>query len=103
MRQRQVRHPTGRFAVCQLGGHEPRHIEHHGRTLRETMQRTVPAIRHSLECKCGRTTGMHDTLSAAEADWGVLYAQIPMLLPAPLPFPSSGRRRTDPHRERSRG
>jgi hypothetical protein len=93
MRQIQICHPGNRFALCRQGGHEPRHIEHHGRTLRETMQADVPAVRHSLECKCGRSTGLHATLQLAENDWGVLYGQFPMALPAPLPFPTNGRRR----------
>ncbi|MDR6642797.1 MULTISPECIES: hypothetical protein [Luteibacter] len=102
MRQVQITHPAGRFAVCRQGGHAPRHIEHHGRTLRETMQADVPAIRHSLECQCGRSTGLHATLTQAEADWGVLYGQIPMVLPAPIPFPPTARRRAA-HKEKARG
>jgi hypothetical protein len=93
MRQIHIRHPGNRFALCRQGGHEPRHIEHHGRTLRETMQATVPAVRHSLECKCGRSTGLHSTLQQAENDWGVLYGQFPMALPAPTPIHTAARKR----------
>jgi hypothetical protein len=93
MRQIHVRTPARRFALCLHCKTEPRHVEHHGRTLRETMQKGVPALRHSLECRCGRSTGLHASLQGAEADWGQRFGQIVLDLPAPIPFPSTGRRR----------
>lgn len=102
MRQVQIRHEPGRFALCQAG-HQPRHIEHHGRTLRETMLKDVPAVRHSLECACGRSTGLQNTLQTAETDWGIKHGQIPMVLPAPTPIHAATRRRGAAHKEKSRG
>lgn len=84
MRQNQIRHATGTFLLCSECHTEPRHIEHHGRTRRETMQAAVPTCRHSLECRCGRSTGLCLTLEAAEADWGRRYSQIPLDLPLPV-------------------
>jgi hypothetical protein len=83
MRQQQIRHPAGTFLVCSECKTEPRHIEHNGRTKRETMQADVSTCRHSLECRCGRSTGLCPTIDAAEADWGKRYSQIPLDLPAP--------------------
>lgn len=88
MRQQQIRHPGGRFLVCSECKTEPRHIEHNGRTKRETMLAAVPTCRHSLECRCGRSTGLCLTLEAAEADWGNRYSQIPLDLPAQAPLKS---------------
>jgi len=102
MRQIQVRTPAGRFALCVHCKTEPRHVEHRGRTLRETMQAGIPALRHSLECRCGRSTGLHATLAGAEADWGLRFGQITLALPAPIPFPTTGRRRGAP-KESARG
>lgn len=72
---------SDRIAKCPHCGGVPRHVEHFGRTLAETMDFTIPAHRHSLECACGRTTAKHATLADAEAEWGVIDAQIPMRLP----------------------
>jgi hypothetical protein len=93
MRQIQITHQAATFAQCTGCKSEPRHIETHGRTLRETMQKDVPAVRHSLECRCGRSTGLHATLQDATNDWGHLFGQIALALPSPIPFPQSARRR----------
>lgn len=85
MQQRQIRHAAGTFMVCSECKTEPRHVEHQGRTKRETMQVSVPSCRHSLECRCGRSTGLCVSLDAAESDWGRRYSQIPLDLPAPAP------------------
>lgn len=85
MQQRQIRHVAGTFLVCSECKTEPRHIEHHGRTRRETMQAGIPTCRHSLECRCGRSTGLCASIDAAEADWGKRYSQILLDLPAPAP------------------
>jgi hypothetical protein len=102
MRQIQISTAAGRFAQCVNCKTEPRHIEHHGRTLRETMQKGIPALRHSLECRCGRSTGLHATLVGAEADWGQRFGQIALALPAPIPFPSA-RRGRPATQEKARG
>jgi hypothetical protein len=81
MRQFQKTHPAVTFAQCTACKSEPRHIETHGRTSRETMQKDVPAIRHSLECRCGRATGLHPTLEAANNDWGQRFGQMSLALP----------------------
>lgn len=83
MHQKQIRHAAGEFLLCNECKSEPRHIEHHGRTKRETMRAAVPTCRHSLECRCGRSTGLCVTLDVAEADWGKRYSQIPLDLPTP--------------------
>lgn len=93
MRQIHLPAPVGHFALCMNCKTEPRHIEHHGRTLRETMQKGVPALRHSLECRCGRATGLHASLAGAETDWGQRFGQIALALPPPILFPSNSRRR----------
>ena len=85
MRQQQICHPARTFLVCNECRTEPRHIEHHGRTKRETMQAPVLTLRHSLECRCGRSTGLCASLEAAEADWGKRYSQIPLDLPPAAP------------------
>ena len=93
MRQIQMPTPAGRFALCVNCRTEPRHITHHGRSLRETMQADVPTVRHSLECRCGRSTGLSVSLATAEIDWGQRFGQITLALAAPTPFPTTGRRR----------
>ncbi|MGE7139635.1 hypothetical protein ACQKIE_18570 [Luteibacter sp. NPDC031894] len=102
MLQIHIATPAGKFARCTTCRTEPRHVAHHGRTLRETMERDIPALRHSLECRCGRSTGLHASLQGAEADWGVLHAQIPMHLPAATPITKAAARRRPPQ-ERARG
>ena len=82
MRQKQISHLPGRFWPCTECRSEPRHIEHHGRTKRETLRSDIPAMRHSLECRCGRSTGLCMSLDAAEADWGRRYSQMPLDLQA---------------------
>lgn len=76
MRQKQIAHLSGRFWPCAECRSEPRHIEHHGRTKRETLRNDIPATRHSLECRCSRSTGLCASLDAAEADWGRRYSQM---------------------------
>jgi hypothetical protein len=78
MWQKQISHLPGRFWPCTECQSEPRHIEHHGRTKRETLRSDIPATRHSLECRCGRSTGLCITLDAAEGDWGRRYSQMPL-------------------------
>ncbi|MGO4703274.1 hypothetical protein [Dyella sp. 2RAB6] len=85
MFQQHIREDAGRFWPCAECHHEPRHIECRGRSRRETMQFKVHAVRHSLECACGRSTGMHATLEAAEAEWGKRYSQFELALVAPAP------------------
>lgn len=85
--------PAGRFALCVNCRTEPRHTAHHGRSLRETMQADVPTVRHSLECRCGRSTGLSESLATAETDWGQRFGQIILALTAAIPFPTNGRRR----------
>jgi len=83
MKQKQITHLPGRFWPCSECRSEPRHIEHHGRTKRETLRSDIPATRHSLECRCGRSTGLCISLEAAESDWGCRFTQMPLALPAP--------------------
>jgi hypothetical protein len=83
MMERHVTTKPGRFSRCPTCGHEPRHIEVHGRTLRETLTDT-PTLRHMLECRCGRVTAKHPTLLEAETEWGPVLSQRPLALPAPV-------------------
>ena len=83
MFQQHIREPAGRFWPCAECRSEPRHIECRGRTRRETMQLKIPAVRHSLECACGRSTGMHATVEAAEMEWGKRYSQFELNLAVP--------------------
>ena len=85
MFQQHIRETAGRFWPCTECHSEPRHIECRGRTRRETMQYLIPALRHSLECVCGRSTGMHAELETAEAEWGRKFTQMPLALPLPSP------------------
>jgi len=82
--QRHKTHAPGRFWPCNECHDEPRHIVTTGRTKKETMQFDVPTERHSLECGCGRCTGRHVSLAAAEGEWGQRYGQLPLALPAPV-------------------
>ena len=100
MREVHIPTPAGRFARCTQCKSEPRHVQHHGRTTRETMVRGVPALRHSLECPCGRSTGRHAALASAEADWGQRFGQLALALVPSIP--QSGRRR-DAGKEHARG
>jgi len=93
MTQHHVREAAGRFAKCPKCDGQPRHIEHFGRTLAETMDFTIPARRHALECTCGRTTTRCATLAEAEAEWGVVDDQIPLALPVNVTRIAHGRRK----------
>jgi hypothetical protein len=39
--------------------------------------------RHTLECRCGSRTARHESLGAAEREWGTDYAQLSLPLRAP--------------------
>lgn len=78
MTQQQHAIPAGRVAKCPKCGGYPHHVEHFGRSRAETMDFSIPAHRHSIECPCGRTTAKHAELSEAAAEWGVVDSQIPM-------------------------
>ena len=93
MTQHHLPWPAGRFAKCPKCGSEPRHIEHRGRTLAESMDFTIPARRQVLECACGRTTTRCATLAEAEAEWGVVDDQIPLTLPVNVTRIAHGRRK----------
>jgi hypothetical protein len=84
MRQIHLTNRAGRFAQCIVCHVEPRHYLNLGRTKDETMRFDVPSQRHSLECACGRSTGLHTTLERAEIDWGQRHSQLPLMLPAPV-------------------
>jgi hypothetical protein len=86
MREIHVRTPAGRFAPCSECHTEPNHYIVQGRTQRETMRFDIPAIRHVLECRCGRSTGHHGSLHSAEADWGKRHSQQLLALPSPAHF-----------------
>jgi hypothetical protein len=80
MIERVVSHPVGRFTRCRGCGAEPKHIRTSGRSSREPVQFIAATQRHSLECRCGARTTRHDTLQAAEAEWGTDYAQLSLPL-----------------------
>lgn len=81
-------HPAGRFTRCRDCGTEPRHVRAAGRSTNEPVTFAPVGIRHKLECRdCGARTGLHATLTAAEAQWGTDYAQLA------LPLRVSRRRR----------
>lgn len=82
MIERAVTHPAGRFTRCRQCGTEPRHIRTHGRSSKEPVQFIAVAARHSLDCRCGARTGKHDSLAAAETEWGADYAQLNLPLRA---------------------
>lgn len=82
MIERVVNHPAGRFSRCRSCNNEPRHIRTSGRSSREPVQFLAAGQRHGLECKCGARTARHDTLAAAEAEWGADYAQLALPLRA---------------------
>jgi hypothetical protein len=86
MREIHVRHAPARFAPCNECKAEPNHYIVQGRTQRETMRFDIPAVRHSLECRCGRSTGHHGSLHSAEADWGTRHSQKLLALPSPAHF-----------------
>jgi len=96
MIQRHVSHPPGRFARCAGCNHEPRHIAHLGRTANEPYAGGHVPARHALECRCGRATGKHATVEAAERDWGVRFSQMDLTLDSRAP---SAARRTPRHME----
>ncbi len=87
MIERIITHPAARFVRCKRCGSEPRHIRTSGRSSREPVQFIAAVARHSLECRCGARTARHDTLAAAEAQWGADCAQLA------LPLRASRRRR----------
>jgi len=87
MIERVITHPAGRFARCRNCNSEPKHIRSSGRSSREPVQFIAAGQRHGLECKCGARTARHDTLTAAEAEWGSDFAQLT------LPLRASRRRR----------
>ena len=80
MIERVVSHPAGRFTRCRQCGAEPRHIRTSGRSSREPVLFTVISHRHSLSCSCGARTAKHDNITAAEAEWGMDYAQLALPL-----------------------
>jgi hypothetical protein len=82
MIERVIPHPAGRFARCRTCNAEPRHIRASGRSSREPVQFIATAQRHGLECRCGSRTARHDTLTAAEAEWGSDHAQLALPLRA---------------------
>lgn len=82
MLERIVNHPTGRFSRCRACGAEPRHVRTSGRSSREPVQFLAAGCRHTLECRCGARTSRHDTLTAAESEWGTDYAQLALPLRA---------------------
>lgn len=77
-----IAHPAGRFSRCRACGAEPRHVRTSGRSSREPVQFLAAAARHALECRCGARTARHDTLAAAETEWGTDYAQLTLPLRA---------------------
>lgn len=83
MIERVITHPAGRFARCRHCNSEPKHIRSSGRSSREPVQFIAAGQRHGLECKCGARTARHDTLTAAEAEWGSDFAQLALPLRAP--------------------
>jgi hypothetical protein len=82
MLERVITHPAGRFTRCRACGAEPRHVRATGRTSREPVRFLAAGTRHSLSCRCGASTARHDTLAAAEAEWGTDYAQLALPLRA---------------------
>jgi hypothetical protein len=85
MIQHHIPTTPGRFSLCQKCGHEPRHIAHTGRSTKDGLAMIASAqpARHSLECRCGRTTMKYPSLLAAEQEWGIRHSQMPLALPAP--------------------
>lgn len=82
MIERVVSYPAGRFTRCRSCGAEPRHIRSSGTSSREPAAFAVIASRHSIECRCGARTARHDSITAAEAEWGMDYAQLALPLRA---------------------
>jgi len=80
MLERIIQHPSGRFARCRSCGAEPRHVLTAGRSSREPVQFLAAAHRHGLECRCGARTARHETLTAAETEWGADHAQLALPL-----------------------
>ncbi len=86
--QRVIRHTMGTFHPCDRCHTEPRHIAHTGRTGREARKPGAlllqqPMDRHALECPCGRSTGMCESLDVATSDWGRRFTQMPLALSSP--------------------
>lgn len=80
MIERVITHPSGRFARCRNCNSEPRHIRTSGRSSREAVQFIAAGQRHGLECRCGARTTRHDSLPAAETEWGSDHAQLTLPL-----------------------
>lgn len=78
-----VSHPAGRFTRCRKCSQEPRHIRASGRSSKEPVQFFAAGHRHSIECKCGARTARHDSVTAAEHEWGMDYAQLTLSLRVP--------------------
>jgi hypothetical protein len=89
MIERVITHLAGRFTRCRNCIREPRHIRTAGRSSSEPVLFFATAQRHSLECSCGSRTARHETLAAAECEWGSDYAQLAL----PLPMRTQRRRR----------
>lgn len=80
MIERVIHHPTGRFTRCRACDHAPRHIRVDGRSHNEAVLFLACAPRHRIECACGARTALHETLAAAETEWGADYAQLALPL-----------------------
>lgn len=76
MIQRHISHAKGRFSKCRECGQEPRHIRSVGRKADEPGILSGRTLRHSLECRCGARTQLHESIAEAEAEWGTDYAQL---------------------------
>ena len=77
MIQRHVTHPANRFGRCRCGS-LPRHIESRGRKASEPGLVFQPMVRHSIECRCGATTQLHNTLTEASAEWRASFMATPV-------------------------
>jgi hypothetical protein len=83
MIERVIAHEPGRFTRCRNCSQEPRHIRAAGRSSKEAVQFIAAGQRHTLECRCGSRTARHESLGAAEREWGTDYAQLSLPLRAP--------------------
>lgn len=80
MIERVIAHEPGRFTRCRLCSQEPRHVGAAGRSSKEAVQFIAAGQRHTLECRCGSRTARHETIAAAEREWGTDYAQLALPL-----------------------
>lgn len=72
MMQHQVTHPVGTFEKCMNCFREPKHFISRGKRHNEQMGGCNET--HALECcPCGHSTGKHETLMAARAQWRSHY------------------------------